>query len=245
MKEKTDIAVRPDQRHLAERMRKDLGLSSNQGLSLELIDRWLGLADHGKYDRSVALKSAKLNQTHIDRIAKYSEIDQVLDEVEDQIVVASSVHYLGEKYTIGHMGLLINSVFNFIKVGRAIDGSVMPEICNMIISEFGLWLTFADLKLCLKMGVTNKFGTTYDRVDTQIIFNWIEQYRTLRFNLSEERRKETLRKQRAEDKGVPMPPDIKEKMEALELKMKTKEQPKGEFEPSLSKQLDHLRTEDF
>lgn len=213
-------------------------------LSSELISRWSALAHTKRYDAQVAIKTVKLNQTHIDKLARYTDIGQVLDEIDDQVMITSSMHYLGEKYTIGHMELLINSVFNFVKVGRAIESFVMPELCRMILEEYGMWLTFADLKLCLKRGITNHYGTTYDRIDTQVLFAWLAEYRRERFMISEQRRKDAERAQQAQDKGVPMPIEIKKKLEDLELKMKqaaeARERP--QYEPVLSKNLDHLRT---
>lgn len=225
-------------------MRQDLERFSNLEHSSELISRWVGLAEAGRYDHQVAMKTVRLDQHHIDKIAKYGEIREIVEDLDSQVVIASAIHYMGEKYTLGHMGLLINSVFKFVKVGKAIDSSVMPEICQMIISDFGLWLTFADLKLCLKFGITNRFGELYDRIDTQVIFRWLEEYRTMRMNESEQLRREALRKQRAEDKGVPMPPEIKEKMEALDQKLKRERESKEyEFKPTLSKNIEHLRTD--
>lgn len=192
------------------------------------------------------MKTAKLNQIHIDQLARYQRVEEILEDLDNQVVISSAMHYMGEKYTIGHMELLINSVFNFVKVGKAIEAFVMPELCRMILEEYGLWMTFADLKLCLKRGVSNRYGQTYDRLDSQVLFGWIDQYRTERFHASEELKKEKLRKQRAEDKGIPMPPEIKKKMEELESRLKDrteKEIEEKEYEPYLSKQLDHLRTD--
>lgn len=234
--------VKKDQHPLADKMKRDLGLSLNQVLSSELINRWCELQEKGKYDQVVAVKTAKLSQVHIENLAYYSSIEQILENIDNQVVIASARHYLGEKYTIGHMELLINSVFNFVKVGKTLDAFIMPDLCQMIIDEFGLWMTFADLKLCLRYGVMNKYGTTYDRIDSQVLFSWISHYRIERFNTSELLKKEAIRKQRLDDKGVPMPPEIKSKMEELELKLKQRENQKKEYEPTLSKQLDHLRT---
>lgn len=223
-------------------MKRDLERSLNQVLSSELINRWCDLQEKGKYDEVVAVKTVKLSQVHIENLAYYSSIEQILENIDNQIVIASARHYLGEKYTIGHMELLINSVFNFIKVGKTIESFIMPELCQMIIDEFGLWMTFADLKLCLRYGVMNKYGTTYDRIDSQVLFNWISHYRIERFNESERLKAEAIRKQNTDDKGIPMPPDIKSKMEELELKLKEREEQKKDFQPTLSKNLDHLRT---
>lgn len=228
-------------------MRQDLEKCSNLAPSSELINRWVQLADEGKYDHQVALKTAKLNQIHIDNLARYNNVEEILEDIDNQVVINSAMHYMGEKYTLGHMGLLINSVFNFVKVGKAIDAKVMPEICRMILDDFGLWITFADLKLCLKRGVSNKYGETYDRLDTQVLFSWLEKYRSERFYASEELKRDKLRKQRAEDKGIPMPPEIKKKMEDLEtrLKMRTEKLDKEEYEPYLSKRIEHLRTDEL
>jgi hypothetical protein len=224
-------------------MRRDLERSSNLAPSSELINRWVDLSDAGKYDHVVAIKTAGLNQTHIDRLAKYNQIEDILEDIDNQIVIASAMHYLGEKYTLGHMELLINSVFNFVKVGKAIEAFVMPELCRMILDEFGLWITFADLKLCLRRGISNKYGTTYDRLDAQVLFSWMDQYRTERFHASEHLKREKLRKRAAEDKGTPMPEEIKRKLEDLENKLKQQsEQVHSEYEPTLSKGIEHLRT---
>ena len=227
-------------------MRKDLRSYSNLALSSELIDRWVQLSESGRFDRAVALKTAKLNKEHLERLSKFNSVEEVLATLEYQVVVSSAMHYLGEKYALGQMGLLINSVFDFVKVGKAIESFVMPEMCRMIIEEFGLWLTFADLKLCLKKGITGRYGTTFDRLDTQVIFQWLRLYRTERFEISEQIRKEALRKQRAEDKGVPMPEELKEKFEAIEKRLN--ERPgtiiESNYEPVLSRNLDHLRNHD-
>lgn len=224
-------------------MKRDLERSLNRELSWELINRWCELDEKKKYDQVIALKTAKLNQVHIENLASFTSIEQILEDIDNQIVVASAKHYLGEKYTIGHMELLINSVFNFVKVGKTIDSFIMPQLCQMIIDEFGLWMTFADLKLCLRNGVMNKYGTTYDRIDSQVLFSWISLYRIERFNTSEQMKQEAIRKQREEDRGIPMPLEIKSKMEELELKLKEREKATREYEPTISKKLDHLRTD--
>lgn len=38
-----------------------------------------------------------------------------------------------------------------------------------------------DIDLCLRMAIRGEFGTTYNRMDTPTVFEWLKKYRSLRY----------------------------------------------------------------
>lgn len=139
--------------------------------------------------------------------------------------------------------LMLNTVFKLIKAGKTIEDHALRELAVMIIEDFE-WLTFPDVKLCLRNGIKGKYGEVFDRVDVQVIYRWFEAYKEERLAASEKLRRELKRALDIdmEENAVPMPEDIKKKFEILENKMRTNEEKAAKFEPSISKKINHLRT---
>jgi len=65
-----------------------------------------------------------------------------------------------------------------------ITNSMTPEQmahCAQEIVESVHGLNLDDIDLCLRMAVRGEFGTTYNRMDTATVFDWLKQYRNLRY----------------------------------------------------------------
>lgn len=61
----------------------------------------------------------------------------------------------------------------------------IARTATLILQEY-YYLKPDDFKLCFNNAILGKYGKTYDRLDTQVIFDWLNNYCADRFNTAEE-----------------------------------------------------------
>ncbi len=73
------------------------------------------------------------------------------------------------------VGKMIIDVAMFFNVGKMINEIQVASVANLIIEEY-YYLKPDDFKLCFNRAKKGKYGKIYDRIDGQIIFDWLNTY---------------------------------------------------------------------
>jgi hypothetical protein len=74
--------------------------------------------------------------------------------------------------------LLVWIIADFVQqfnVGKTMNDKQIGRVTELILDEF-YFLKPDDFKLCFNDVIKGKYGTSYDRVDAQVICNWLRQY---------------------------------------------------------------------
>lgn len=198
------------------------------------LNKWISLFQEKKFNALIARNTLNLRRDYIDS-QKQKDITQILKE--EHFSIESAKIYRGEQYCVIHIMIMIGSIFDYVQAGKTIQEPAIRDLAYMLLEEYP-WLTFPDVKLCIKRGVQGTYGEIYDRLDVPVIFGWFRAYVSERIAESESRKREEERNEK--DQGVPMPDEIKAKFEELQNKFKEKNE--SEFSPTLSKNIQHLRT---
>lgn len=73
------------------------------------------------------------------------------------------------------VGKMIIDVAMFFNVGKMINEVQVASVANLIIEEY-YFLKPDDFKLCFNRAKKGKYGKVYDRIDGQVIFDWLNTY---------------------------------------------------------------------
>jgi hypothetical protein len=107
---------------------------------------------------------------------------------------------------------IIADVVEFFSLGKSMSGSQIASTVELIIEAYGSY-KFDDWKLCFKMAKLGKFGTVYDRIDGNVIFDWFDKYLEIRSTEFESARAKENRLYSEPIKSyplIPMPEYVKE-----------------------------------
>ena len=93
---------------------------------------------------------------------------------------------LGETTLKAMLTVLIIETVEFFNVGKTMGESQVAQTVELIIEDFG-FMKPDDFKLCFKNAKRGLYGNgkLYDRIDGQIIFEWLNSYKTERMEASE------------------------------------------------------------
>lgn len=137
-------------------------------------------------------------------------------------------HYLGNKGAVHCVAQMLAWVNALLNVGKGLRGEQLQPTAQLLVEENRM-LNVADFRLALKKGAKGDYGTTYDRLDVQVIQTWLNQYWSDRLEAAEQHRLATYKtEKKAEvENAVPMPDSVKQLAKILAVQP---EPPKG-FEP--------------
>ena len=115
-----------------------------------------------------------LKQNEISRIALY-ERSLTLQKAINSKPICQLIKTEGEENILKTVITLIiyNSEY-FLVRNKMSDGQAI-QIASLFIEHYGTE-SLEDLMLCLKYAKINRYGTSYNRLDGQIIFQWFQQY---------------------------------------------------------------------
>lgn len=126
--------------------------------------------------------------------------------------------------------IIINDLVNFFSVGKTMNASQVAQTVSLILKNYILYKP-DDFKLCFDRAKEGYYGTTYDRVDGNVILGWlmrydfeksdeIEDYRINEKNLIESGKTPISADQKLIDnpEAVPMPDYIKEVIHSIATK---------------------------
>lgn len=81
----------------------------------------------------------------------------------------------GETFTIAFLIKLINNAVSSFNVTNSMNGTQVTQTARAIISLYGNYKT-SDFKLCFDRAGNGFYGTTFNRIDREIIMEWIHLY---------------------------------------------------------------------
>jgi len=124
----------------------------------------------------------------------------------------------GNAFIRNFLNIVLVDLVNFFNVGKSMNHEQIIVTSGMIVDDYCM-LKPDDLKLCFDNAKKGKYGKVYDRIDGQIIFEWLELYleervqaiETLRRNESQQHKKDSaipiipMLPLSEKDKPVPMP----------------------------------------
>jgi hypothetical protein len=195
-------------------------------------------------------------------VAKY-EIPQANTELTLEGIVRSNppsmkqyaVHSVGAFEVQRQICLLIIQLQKQVHVNKGFDAETAKMAASLIYSEFG-YLSFEDLILAFKRGLTGQYGQLYDRLDIAVVSNWLNAYTAFKRERSEQISNSFKAK---EVKKIPEAPltdeqkariaelkkGIYEKINKATDKFTAKEQKKFERKPLPQEEHDHMIYEIF
>lgn len=83
------------------------------------------------------------------------------------------------------VGKMIIDTLLFFNVGKMMTDVQVGATANLIIEEF-YYLKPDDFKLCFTRAKKGVYGKVYDRLDGQVIFEWLNTYAKERMSSAEE-----------------------------------------------------------
>ena len=63
----------------------------------------------------------------------------------------------------------------YFNVGKTLNDVQVATISNLIVEEYSYFMP-DDFKLCFNRAKKGKYGKVYDRIDGQVIFDWLNAY---------------------------------------------------------------------
>lgn len=82
--------------------------------------------------------------------------------------------------------ILLNDVIDFLNVGKSMDAQQLAQTVDLILRDKILRnLKPEDIKVCFDNAKKGQYGKTYDRIDGQIIFEWLNTYSNERMEFVE------------------------------------------------------------
>lgn len=111
--------------------------------------------------------------------------------------------------------LIVNDVLKFFNVGKTMNDIQMAQTVDLIIEKFPLY-KLDDISLCFREAKSGLYGPVYDRIDGQVIMNWLYLYDANKTNEIidiQEKRKSSYKK--IEPITDFMPEDIKEELDKI------------------------------
>lgn len=123
--------------------------------------------------------------------------------------------------------IMIDKTLNFFSVGKTMSDTQLAMTIDMILEDYSVYKP-DYFQLCFKRAMKGNYGTTYDRVDGQIIFEWLRKFdaeytaeiENERINQQKRITKDVyLTPEEIErDKPIPMPEETKELLKTLFVK---------------------------
>jgi hypothetical protein len=73
------------------------------------------------------------------------------------------------------LSLLLTDLVLFFNVGKIMSPAQIAQTVALILEDYD-WLCIEDLKVCFNNAKKGVYGKLYDRIDGQVILEWIDAY---------------------------------------------------------------------
>lgn len=93
---------------------------------------------------------------------------------------------LGDVHTKAILTLFIIDAIKFFNVGKSMSDEQVAQTIILIQDDYWM-LKPEDFKLCFDNAKKGKYGKVYDRIDGQVILEWLHNYLLARLDFSEQR----------------------------------------------------------
>jgi hypothetical protein len=139
--------------------------------------------------------------------------------------------------------LIIEDVIKFFNLGKTMNATQVAQTTDLIIEAFPLF-KLDDISLCFRRAKMGNYGAMYDRIDGQIIMNWLYLYdseKTAEIISIRENEKSNYNK--AEPFVEYMPEDIKEEFDKIIPQFKPSLKDRGFEQSEFDRQLNEIYRE--
>lgn len=73
------------------------------------------------------------------------------------------------------MVYILTDTIQMINVGKSMNDVQIARTADLILDEY-YYLKPDDFKMCFNNAIIGKYGKSYDRIDVQVICDWLNQY---------------------------------------------------------------------
>lgn len=91
----------------------------------------------------------------------------------------------GEEHLRAFMVKILNEVIDYFSVGKSIGAVQVAQVADLIIEEYYFFKP-DDFKLCFNRAKKGIYGKVFDRIDGQVLFEWLSAYRKERCGEAEQ-----------------------------------------------------------
>ena len=91
----------------------------------------------------------------------------------------------GEEHLRVFMVKILNEVIDYFSVGKSIGAVQVAQVADLIIEEYYFFKP-DDFKLCFNRAKKGIYGKVFDRIDGQVLFEWLSAYRKERCGEAEQ-----------------------------------------------------------
>lgn len=90
----------------------------------------------------------------------------------------------GDVFVKGLIILILEDIVLYLNVGKTMNSQQINQTADLILKDFN-FLRVDDFKLCFENAKRGFYGKQYDRLDGQVIYEWISTYCSDRANEAE------------------------------------------------------------
>lgn len=81
----------------------------------------------------------------------------------------------GEQSLQAILVIILNDVVKFFNIGKTMGQDQMVQTIGLIIEDF-YYFNIEDFKLCFNNAKRGRYGKVYDRIDGNVIYEWLQKY---------------------------------------------------------------------
>lgn len=193
--------------------------------------RWMELQEKGEFSEATAFAvMLPLNQQY--NMGK--SLDMIWENRMQLPSVRDEIKYMGGASAVMKVMDLLNGL-NRLAVGKnsLADEAGIKELAELIVDDMELrrW-KLIEFKNIATMAIRGEFGTIYDRIDANTVYEWIRKYELDRY-----RKIETEREKEQSQHNGPIHPEVAGKMAEIFKKFA-----KPEPERTTQKRYDNAQT---
>ncbi len=130
------------------------------------------LISAGTFEQEKALLSLQTNPADISGLKPRSVADVFQNPTP---TLATIKKYRGDIILNSVITKLLHWLADGLNVGQHLNDTQIEVLCELIYEEF-YFFTIADIKLVFKKGLKGEYGPLYNRLDTQIVMEWLSEY---------------------------------------------------------------------
>lgn len=100
-------------------------------------------------------------------------VDDALKSLTPPLAVVRKEY--GEQSLQAILVIILNDVIKFFNVGKTVGQEQLVQTIRLIIEDF-YYFNIEDFKLCFNNAKRGFYGKVYDRIDGNIIYEWLQKY---------------------------------------------------------------------
>lgn len=89
----------------------------------------------------------------------------------------------GEQSLQAILVIILTDLIKFFNVGKTVGQDQLVQTIRLIIEDF-YYFNIEDFKLCFNNAKRGRYGKVYDRIDGNIIYEWLQKYSEERLQIA-------------------------------------------------------------